>query len=263
MRRVIFNQKGGVGKSTISANLAAISAANGFRTLLIDLDPQGNSTQYLLGEAEPEYSLADFFDQALNFKIRPRKSIEFICESEYDKLDVFASHPALEELQGKLESRYKIFKLRDALDEIKDEYDRIYIDTPPALNFYSRSALIGADSVLVPFDCDDFSRRALYNLMESLNEIRADHNPGLQLEGIVVNQFQPRASLPKQLVDELKDEGLPVLDTTLSASVKIRESHQASRPMIHFMPKHKLTAEFLALDEELRNMAKKRGQKAA
>lgn len=263
MRRVIFNQKGGVGKSTISANLAAIAANNGHKTLLIDLDPQGNSTQYVLGDAEAEYTLADFFDQALNFKIRPKTAIEFVTESEYENLDVLASHPALEELQGKLESRYKIFKLRDALDELKGEYDRVYIDTPPALNFYSRSALIGADSVLVPFDCDDFSRRALYNLMESLNEIRADHNPSLQLEGIVVNQFQPRASLPRQLVDELREEGLPVLDTTLSASVKIRESHQASQPMIHFMPKHKVTGEFLALDEELKNLLKKKGRKAA
>lgn len=263
MRRVIFNQKGGVGKSTISANLAAISANNGHKTLLIDLDPQGNSTQYVLGDSEPEYSLADFFDQALNFKIRPKTSIEFVTESGYENLDVLASHSALEELQGKLESRYKIFKLRDALEELKSEYDRVYIDTPPALNFYSRSALIGADSVLVPFDCDDFSRRALYNLMESLNEIRADHNPSLQLEGIVVNQFQPRASLPRQLVDELREEGLPVLETTLSSSVKIRESHQASQPMIHFMPKHKITAEFLALDEELKALLKKKGKKAA
>lgn len=114
MHRVVFNQKGGVGKSTITSNLAAISAQQGLKTLLIDLDPQGNSTQYIMGRgaAPLEYTLADFFDQALNFKIRPKKSVEFVVETPYENLDLLGSSPALEELQVKLESRYKIFKLR-------------------------------------------------------------------------------------------------------------------------------------------------------
>lgn len=265
MRRVVFNQKGGVGKSTITSNLAAISAHAGLRTLLIDLDPQGNSTQYIMGQGGEhlDYSLVDFYDQALNFKIRPKQSKEFIAESPYENLHVLGSHPGLEELQVKLESRYKIFKLREAMEELAGQYDRVYIDTPPALNFFSRSALIAANSVLIPFDCDEFARRALYNLLDSLNEIRADHNPGLALEGIVINQFQPRASLPQKLVDELRAEGLPVLPTTLSSSVKIRESHEASKPMIHFMPTHKLALEFLAMHAEIEAMAAKQGKKAA
>jgi chromosome partitioning protein len=265
MRRVVFNQKGGVGKSTITSNLAAISASKGLKTLLIDLDPQGNSTQYILGRsAQPvENSLADFFDQALNFKIRPRRSDEFVMATPYENLDLLASHPSLEELQVKLESRYKIFKLREALDEMQDRYDRVYIDTPPALNFFSRSALIAADSVLIPFDCDEFSRRALYNLMDTLGEIRADHNPALGVEGIVVNQFQPRASLPQKLVAELLEEGHPVLSTCLSSSVKIRESHEAAMPMIHFMPSHKLSQEFLAIHHEIELAAGKRKKKVA
>ena len=265
MRRVVFNQKGGVGKSTIASNLAAISANNGFKTLLIDLDPQGNSTQYIMGNPSqvPENTLADFFDQALNFKIRPKKSAEFIVSSPYKNLDMLTSHPTLEELQVKLESRYKIFKLREALDELGSTYDHVYIDTPPALNFFSRSALIASDSVLIPFDCDEFSRRALYSLMDALNEIRADHNATLELEGIVVNQFQPRATLPQKLVAQLLEEGLPVLKASLSASVKIRESHEASMPMVHFMPNHKVTLEFLALDEEIQKAAAKRKKKAA
>jgi chromosome partitioning protein len=265
MRRVVFNQKGGVGKSTITCNLAAISASQGLKTLLIDLDPQGNSTQYVLGSAmeSMEYSLADFFDQALNFKIRPKKCEEFITASPYDNLDLLGSHPDLEELQVKLESRYKIFKLREALDELEGQYDRIYIDTPPALNFFSRSALIAANSVLIPFDCDEFSRRALYNLLDSLNEIRADHNPALAVDGIVVNQFQPRASLPQKLVAELIEEGHPVLGTCLSSSVKIRESHEASQPMIHFMPSHKLSQEFVAIHAEIEAVTKKRKKKVA
>ncbi len=252
MRRVVFNQKGGVGKSTIASNLAAVSAKAGFKTLLIDLDPQGNSTRYLLGKSGEEFELGlqEFFDQALNFKIRPKKTEELVQHSPFDNLDVLPSHPGLEELQSKLESRYKIYKLRDALNEL-DGYDRVYIDTPPALNFYSRSALIAADKVLIPFDCDDFSRRALYNLMDNLHELRADHNPELAVEGIIVNQFQPRAALPQKLVNELLEEGLPVLPTYLSASVKIRESHEQSKPMVYLDPTHKLTLQFMALHDSL------------
>ena len=253
MKRVVFNKKGGVGKSTITCNLAAISAAQGRKTLVVDLDAQGNSTQYLLGRngADLDITIADFFDQMLNFRLRPKQTSEVVLPTPFPNLFLLASHPSLQDLESKLESRYKIFKLRDALNELGKQFDVIYVDTPPALNFYTQSALIAADSCLIPFDCDDFSRRALYSLMDSVEEIRADHNPGLRVEGIVVNQFQPRATLPQKLVQELVDEGLPVLPTYLSASVKIRESHEQSQPMIHLAPNHKVAQEFVALYREL------------
>jgi chromosome partitioning protein len=253
MRRVVFNQKGGVGKSTITCNLAAISAAQGLNTLVVDLDPQGNSTQYLLGAAARSSgpTLADFFDQVLNFKLNPRDSTEFVTASPFQGLHLMPSHPDLEDLQGKLESRYKIYKLREALEQLGEHYDRIWIDTPPALGFFTRSALIAADRCLIPFDCDDFSRRALYTLMENVQEIRLDHNRGLLVEGIIVNQFQSRASLPRRIVDELDQEGLPVLRPFVSASVRIRESHGQSTPMIHLDPRHKVTREYLELHRAL------------
>jgi chromosome partitioning protein len=253
MRRVVFNQKGGVGKSTITCNLAAIGAHQGRKTLVVDLDPQGNSTQYLLGRSGSGSTptLADFFDQVLNFKLNPRDSADFVTATPFPDLDLMPSHPALEDLQGKLESRYKIYKLREALEQLGQLYERIWIDTPPALNFYTRSALIAADGCLIPFDCDDFSRRALYALLENVQEIGLDHNRGLTVEGIIVNQFQARASLPRRIVEELAAEGLPVLVPYLSASVKIRESHQHSRPVIHLDPKHKVSREYLALHDAL------------
>jgi chromosome partitioning protein len=253
MRRVVFNQKGGVGKSTITCNLAAIGAQQGQRTLVIDLDAQGNSTRYLLGEAadtRPE-GVAEFFDQTLRFSVRPKGAGEFIVETPFENLHLMASSPELEEMHSKLESRYKIYKLRDALQEIAADYDAIWIDTPPALNFYTRSALIAAQGCLIPFDCDEFSRRALYALMDNVQEIRADHNADLQVEGIVVNQFQPRANLPQRTVQELIDEGLPVLQPYLGASVKIKESHERNLPMIHLDAKHRLTQDYLALFEAL------------
>ena len=169
----------------------------------------------------------------------------------FERLHLMPSSALLEDLQSKLESRHKIYKLRDALGEIEGDYDRIYIDTPPALNFYTRSALIAAERCLIPFDCDDFSRRALYALLENVKEIQADHNRDLKIDGIVVNQFQPRANLPQRLVQELVEEGLPVLQPYLGASVKIRESHDRSMPMIYLDPRHKLTQEFVALHDAL------------
>jgi chromosome partitioning protein len=251
MRHVVFNQKGGVGKSTIATNLAAIAAAGGRRTLLVDLDAQANSTRYLLGGAHDGPGSADFFETTLKFSVRAPSAADFVVETPWPGLHLMAASGALDELHGKLESRYKIYKLRDALAELADDYDEVWIDTPPALNFYTRSALIAVDGCLIPFDCDDFSRRALYGLLETVEEIRADHNPALAVEGIVVNQFQPRASLPGRLVQELVDEGLPVLQPYLSASVKIRESHELARPLVHLDARHKLTQEFIALSAAL------------
>lgn len=260
MHHVVFNQKGGVGKSTITCNLAAISAAQGLRTLVIDLDAQGNSTHYLLGADTPQDmpNGAQFFEQSLKFTVRDQPLGDYITPTRWPLLSVVAASSQLDELHSKLESRHKIYKLRDALEQIAADFDQVYIDTPPALNFYTRSALIAAQGCLIPFDCDDFSRRALYTLLDNVQEIQADHNPALHVEGIVVNQFQPRANLPQRLVQELIDEGLPVLEPYLGASVKIRESHEQSKPMIYMEPAHKLTLEFVALHDRILSAKKPR-----
>jgi chromosome partitioning protein len=251
---VVFNQKGGVGKSTITCNLAAISASQGLRTLVIDLDPQGNSTSYLLGDTatDGQPSVAGFFEQTLSYSFRAVPATDYVVETPFENLDVMPSSPALNELLVKLESRQKIYKLREALVQLAETYDRIYIDTPPALNFFTRAALIGASGCLIPFDCDSFSRQALYALMENVQEIRADHNPDLQIDGIVVNQFQARANLPQRMVAELIEEGLPVLQPYLPSSVRIRESHEQSLPMIHLDPNHKITLALVELHDGLR-----------
>ena len=176
---------------------------------------------------------------------------EYVHRTPFDNLHVIPSNPELGEIEHLLESKHKIFKLASALREMSNTYDAIYIDTPPAFNFYTLSALIAAQRCLIPFDCDAFSRRALYTLLENLGEARADHNDELEVEGIVVNQFQPRASLPVKLVAELRAEGLPIMNSPLSSSVIMKESHEKSLPLVYLSPKHKLTEEYIALFREL------------
>lgn len=253
MIRVVFNQKGGVGKSTLVCNLAAVAASEGVPTLVIDLDAQGNSTHYLLGGevVEPDAGSAGLFAESLSYRLRSSDPIEFVAETPFPNLHLMPGGPALAELQTKLETKLKIYKLREALEALKGRYKQIWIDTPPALNFYTLSALIAAQRCLIPFDCDDFSRQALYRLLENVQEIKADHNKKLKIEGIIVNQFSPRAKLPQRVVDELLAEKLPVLPHFISSSIKIKESHEAARPMVHLDPGHKLSGEYRALYRHL------------
>ena len=233
MRRVIFNQKGGVGKSSITVNLAAVSASKGFKTLVVDLDPQCNATQYLLGEVaeyapdKPELqpNIGQFFAQTLSLKGREKPLLEYVHPTPFENLHVIPSNPELGEIEHLLQSKHKIYKLA--------------------------AALIASERCLIPFDCDAFSRRALYTLLENVGETRADHNAELEVEGVIVNQFQPRATLPMQLVAELKEEGLPIMQTYLASSVIMKESHQKSMPLVFLSPQHKLSEQYMALFDEL------------
>lgn len=272
LTRVIYNQKGGVGKSSIAVNLAALSANVGLRTLLIDLDTQGNASQYLLGdkaiadENTPvlEPNIETFFSQTL----QPTSTMfafpfgststhtevnlpDCIHPTDFEHLYVIPSSAGLGNILHQLETKHKIYKLRDGLKRLTQEFDRVYIDTPPAFNFFTLSALIAADRVIVPFDCDVFSKRALQSLVQNVLETRQDHNQDLGIEGIVVNQFDPRANLPRQVVQSLLDEGYPIFESKLSPSVIMKQSHEQNLPLVYLDANHKLSQQFLALFEQL------------
>lgn len=272
--RVVFNQKGGVGKSSITVNLAAMSAHQGFKTLLIDLDPQANSSQYLLGDDATysadkpalEPNIENYFEEVLGnpqskgllsnaigsiLKNRSKGLESYVHQSPFKNLDVIPASPTLGNLAHALESKHKIYKLRDALQQLAEQYERVYIDTPPAFNFFTLSALIAADRVLIPFDCDVFSKRALNTLIENIIETQDDHNDRLEIEGIVVNQFQAQAKLPREVVQQLKDEGMPVLDNMLPPSILMKESHVKNQPLIHLAAEHKLTQAYQLLFNEI------------
>jgi len=252
MIRSVFNRKGGVGKSSITCNLAAASAVSGKRTLVVDLDPQANATSYLGHNGKDNVvGIAEFFESTIAYKYRDFAHDDFVRATDFENLSLISANVALVDLEQKLESRHKIYKLKEFLSKLEGEYDEIFIDTPPALNFFSLSALIAADRCLIPFDCDAFSRDALMDLLLTLEEIKEDHNDALEIEGIIINQFQARAKLPQAAVDELKKSKLPVVKPYISSSVKMKESHAQSSPLIYMAPKHKLSLEFTELFKSL------------
>ena len=259
MKRVIFNRKGGVGKSTITCNLAAIAANQGKNVLVVDLDPQANTTSYLGHDGKDNVvGIAEFMESTITRNYRDFTSEDYIRKTQFDNLSLISASYSLVDLEAKLESKHKIYKLRDFLDNLHEEFDEIYIDTPPALNFFTLSALIAADRCLLPYDCDVFARDAMIDLMDELEEIIEDHNPDLEIEGVVVNQFQARAKLPQLAVDELKKAKFKLIEPFISSSVKVKESHAQHTPLIFLEPKHKITQEFVALYASLNKKRRKK-----
>ena len=164
MRRAVFNQKGGVGKTSIACNLAAAMARRGRKVLVVDLDSQANASHYLLGDPSgyAGRTVTEYFESTLSFTLFRNPLADYIRHTDVPNLAVIPASQGLGELQPKLESRYKIFKLAESIDELvrDNKFTDVIFDTPPAMNFYSMSALIASDRVLVPFDCDAFSADA-------------------------------------------------------------------------------------------------------
>jgi len=206
MKRVIFNRKGGVGKSTITCNLAAVAASRGKQVLVIDLDPQANTTSYLGHSGKDDVvGIAEFFESTITRNYRKFTADDFIRETPYENLSLISSSYALVEIEN----------------------------------------------CLLPYDCSVFARDAMVDLVDELDEIIDDHNPTLFIEGVVVNQFQSRAKLPQEAVDELTKSGFKLLQPFISSSVKVKESHSLSKPMVYLDSSHKVTLQFVDLYKKI------------
>jgi chromosome partitioning protein len=255
--RVVYNQKGGVGKTTLAVNFAAASALAGMRTLLVDSDPQANSTHYLLGELQsntPQFqkSLVSFYESCLGMSLFRQSVFDHMevfktIEAKMPNLHLLPCTRELEDLRSKLESKHKIHKLRDGLRN--GGFKRVYLDPPPAADFYAYSCLVAAHEVIVPVDCDSFSVMAAKELAQMVTEIKNDHNPELRILGIVVNQFQKTTKHAAKLVKDLQMIGIPVFEPYLTSSVKVRESHSECVPFV--LNKNSFTNLFLDLVKQV------------
>ena len=249
----ITNQKGGVGKTTTTVNLAASLATAGQRVLLIDLDPQGNAT---MGSGIEKRDL----EVTVYHVLLGRKTIaEARKKSEVGKYDVL---PANRDLAGAevelVDFAHRETRLRDALQPIANDYDYVLIDCPPALNLLTLNGLCASKSVMIPMQCEYYALEGLSDLVNTIRKVRASLNPVLEIEGLLRTMFDPRNTLAQQVSDQLLEHfGSKVYRTVIPRNVRLAEAPSYGVPVLYHDKASKGTQAYLALASELLNTAAK------
>ena len=250
MKRLIAvaNQKGGVGKTTTTVNLAASLAATRRRTLLIDLDPQGNATMGCgVDKSQVEQGTCEFLLGECTFDA----AVRHITEAKFDLLpsnqDLTAAEVRLLGMTHGRESR-----LREALQSVRDRYDVILIDCPPSLHMLTVNALVAADSVLIPMQCEYYALEGLSALVSTIGQIRDAVNPALEIEGILRTMFDPRNNLSNevsaQLITHFEDK---VFRTVIPRNVRLAEAPSFGKPVLYHDKDSRGALAYLALAGEM------------
>jgi len=250
----IFNQKGGVGKTTTNINLAAILAMMGKKILVLDIDPQGNTTSGLgIDKKNLEYTTYELLleeDLDVHSAILPTST---------EGLYII---PASVQLAGaevelvKMDQREK--RLKKALDLVKGEYDYIFIDCPPSLGLLTINSLTAVDSVLIPIQCEFYALEGVSQLMHTINIVRRNLNPHLQIQGVVLSMFDGRTNLSIQVVEEVKKYFKDkVYTTVIPRNVRLAEAPSYGMPIFQYDPRSRgaeayreFAEEFLSLENE-------------
>lgn len=242
----ILNQKGGVGKTTTAVNLSAAIGAAGNRLLLVDIDPQGNSTSgYGINKREIKNSSYELLTGEI-------KASEAIIHTEFENVDLI---PANMNLAGAeleiIDMKNRESILRNALAEIWEDYDYIFLDCPPSLGLITLNALTASDTFLVPIQCEYYALEGLSQLMSTARKIKQKYNEYLELEGVLLTMYDGRLNLTQQVVAEVK-RFFPkkVYSTTIPRNVRLSEAPGFGQPIMYFDKNSKGAVAYSSLCDE-------------
>lgn len=243
----IFNQKGGVGKTTTNINLAACLAIKGKKVLILDIDPQGNTTSGI-GIAKKGLENTTY-EILIDDKLEPETAI---MKTAVDNLDII---PASVKLAGaeielvQLEGREK--RLKKAIEKIKGKYDYIFIDCPPSLGLLTINSLTAVDSVLIPIQCEFYALEGVSQLMSTVELVKKSLNPTLEIQGVILSMFDGRTNLSIQVVEEVKKHFREkVYTTVIPRNIRLAEAPSHGLPITEYDPKSKGAEAYLEFAEE-------------